>query len=56
MKIFFLLYFAVLIWSAINPKDYFTWFLEVIPAIIALIVLALTYRKFKLTTLIYSLF
>ena len=55
MKIFFLLYFAVLIWSAINPKDYFTWFLEVIPAIIALIVLALTYRKFKLTTLIYSL-
>ena len=52
MKIFFYLYFVVLIWSAINPKDYFTWFLEVIPAII-FDCFNFTYRKFKLTTLIY---
>ena len=25
-----IIFFAVLIWSGINPKDYFTWFLEVI--------------------------
>ena len=55
MKIFLFLYFSVFFWSAINPKDYFTWFLEVFPAIIALMVLIFTYRKFKLTTFIYSL-
>ena len=55
MKIFLLIYFTILIWSAINPKDYFTWFLEVLPALIALVVLAFTYKKFKLTTLGYTL-
>lgn len=55
MKIFLLLYFSVFIWSAINPKDYFTWFLEVLPALIALLVLAFTYKKFKLTILLYTL-
>ncbi len=54
-------YFWVLIFltsltvSAINPKDYFTWFLEVIPAIISFIIIVLTYKKFKLTTLLYVL-
>lgn len=55
MKIFLLVYFTILIWSAINPKDYFTWFLEVLPALIALVVLAFTYKKFKLTNLLYAL-
>lgn len=55
MKLFFLLYFSVFIWSAINPKDYFTWFLEVIPAIIALFILIFTYKRFKFTPLVYSL-
>ena len=49
------IYFSVFIWSLINPKDLFTWFLEVFPAIIALIVLAFTYNKFRLTPLVYSL-
>lgn len=49
------IYAAVLIWSGINPKDPFTWFLEVAPAIIAAIVLAVTYRSFRLTPLIYIL-
>ncbi|MBW1634784.1 MAG: DUF2238 domain-containing protein [Deltaproteobacteria bacterium] len=46
---------AVLIWSAINPADYFTWILEVAPALIGFTVLALTYKKFKLTNLAYIL-
>ncbi len=46
-------FFAVLIWSGINPKDQFTWFLEVMPAMIGLVVMALTYRSFRLTPLLY---
>jgi len=38
-----LIYFIVLIWSAINPADYFTWFLEVAPALVGLAVLAISY-------------
>ena len=55
IKIWLFIYFTVFIWSLINPKDLFTWFLEVFPAIIALIVLAISYKKFKLTPLIYWL-
>lgn len=55
IKIFLLIYFIVFIWSSINPKDYFTWFLEVVPAIIALIILTFTYKNFKFTPLVYSL-
>lgn len=55
IRIWLFIYFAVLIWSVINPKDLFTWFLEVLPAIIALVVLALSYKKFRLTPLVYSL-
>jgi putative membrane protein len=49
------IFFVVLIWSAIYPEDYFTWALEVLPALIGFIVLALTYKKFKLTGLTYVL-
>ena len=49
------IYFVILIWSAIQPVDYFTWFLEVLPALIGLAILILTYRKFKLTRLAYIL-
>lgn len=46
------IFFAVLIWSAINPKDRFTWVLEVAPAVIGLVVLLFTYRRFPLTQLL----
>ena len=46
---------GMLAWSGINPKDQFTWILEVAPAIAGFLVLAVTYRSFKLTTLVYSL-
>ena len=49
------IYFVALIWSAINPKDQYTWFLEVVPALIGFIVLALSYKKFPLTPLLYTL-
>ncbi len=56
MRILWLvIFFAVLIWSGINPKDYFTWFLEVVPALIALVVMAFTYKSFPLTPLLYTL-
>ena len=48
-------FFGVLIWSAIHPKDYFTWFLEVFPALIGFVLILLTYKKFPLTPLLYTL-
>ena len=45
----------VLAWSAVHPHDYFTWTLEIFPAILALAALAITYRKFQFTTLVYAL-
>lgn len=53
--VWFTLFFAVLIWSAIAPKDYFTWALEVAPALIGLVVLIITYPKLTLSKLTYSL-
>ncbi len=50
-----LLFLAVFVWSAINPKDYPTWILEVAPAVIGFIILAVTRKTFPLTTLCYSL-
>ena len=55
MKKFIFLFFAGLLISAINPHDYFTWFLEVFPAVLGSIVLALTYKRFRFTNLTYAL-
>jgi putative membrane protein len=46
---------GIFIWSAVNPHDYFTWLLEVMPAIIGVFILISTYNKFRLTTLSYVL-
>ncbi|WP_029408544.1 DUF2238 domain-containing protein [Thiomicrorhabdus sp. Milos-T2] len=48
-------FFVVFVWSAIAPKDMFTWFLEVVPAMIGIVLLAFTFRSFHLTSLLYSL-
>jgi putative membrane protein len=48
------LFFIVLIWSGINPKNQFTWLLEVIPAIIGLVLMASSYKHFKLTPILYG--
>ena len=46
---------ATFFWSAIKPHDYFTWFLEVLPAIVGIAVLASTFSKFRFTNLVYTL-
>jgi putative membrane protein len=49
------IFLIVLIWSGVYPKDQFTWFLEVAPALTGGIILAISYDKFRLTPLIYIL-
>lgn len=49
-----LLVLAVLLWSAIQPKDRFTWWLEVSPVLIALPLMIATARRFPLTPLLYA--
>ena len=44
-------YCLVLTWSAINPKDGLTWFLEVLPALIGAAALLITIKSFPLTPL-----
>jgi putative membrane protein len=48
-------FIVVLVWSAINPYDQFTWFLEVFPALIGFCMVIATYHRFPLTPILYSL-
>jgi putative membrane protein len=50
-----LLFFVGLIVSAIQPKEYFTWFLEVFPAILGFIIICFTYKKFHFANFTYFL-
>jgi putative membrane protein len=45
----------VLVWSGIGPYDRLTWFLEVLPVLIAVPLLLLSARSFPLTPLAYIL-
>jgi len=45
---------GVFVWSAIRPHDYFTWFLETVPGMIAIVILAATYPRFRFTPLVYT--
>ena len=49
------IFFVVLVWSGIDPKDYVTWCLEVAPAVIGGVVLWFTRETFPLTRLTYTL-
>jgi len=49
------IFFAVLVWSWIDPKDRLTWWLESLPALIGFAILAFSYRRFPLTPLLYWL-
>ena len=46
---------GTLAWSAIGPHDFLTWLLETLPAMAGGVVLAVTYRRFRLTGLAYLL-
>ena len=45
----------VFLWSGMGPYDRMTWWMEVAPVIIAVPLLATTYRNFRLTNLLYAL-
>jgi len=45
----------VTLWSAIAPHDYFTWWLEIFPILIALPLLLVTGRRFPFSRLAYGL-
>ena len=49
------IFLLIFVWSAIYPHDYFTWFLEIFPTLIACIILVTTYKKFQLTDIAYCL-
>ncbi|MGD8578672.1 MAG: DUF2238 domain-containing protein [Lysobacterales bacterium] len=54
-RVWLAVFVLVLAWSAWNPHDYPTWWLEVAPALIALAVLGATRKLFPLTPLAYWL-
>jgi putative membrane protein len=47
------LFFIALIWSAIKPHDYFTWILEIFPALIGFLILWFTFKYYRFTYLTY---
>ena len=53
LKIYIVLFLIGLLLSAIQPKEYFTWFLEVLPAILGFFILIFTYKKFQFTNYTY---
>ncbi len=55
IPLWLIVFCAFLIWSGIKPHDYFTWFLEVAPALIGLVILGATYKKFRFTDMAYWL-
>ena len=55
-RVLLILFSAVFVWSLIHPHDYFTWFLEVFPAIVGVPLLVVLYvRGVRLTPLVYTL-
>jgi putative membrane protein len=46
---------VVILWSAWRPYDRFTWWLEVAPGLVGIVLLLATYRRFRFTTLCYTL-
>jgi putative membrane protein len=48
-------FICIFIWSAIRPADRFTWWLEVFPTLIGIVLILSTYRTFRLTSLLYFL-
>jgi putative membrane protein len=53
VRIFFLTLGALAV-SAVRPYDYLTWFLEVVPVLVGLPLLAWTRRAFPLTPMVYQ--
>jgi putative membrane protein len=54
-RILLALFAGFFVWSLIRPHDYFTWFLEVFPAIIGIVLILAVRRRFPLTPLLLTL-
>jgi putative membrane protein len=54
-RVLLTLFIAVFVWSLIHPHDYFTWFLEVFPAIIGIVLIVALRKSFPLTPLLLTL-
>lgn len=48
-------FLPILAWSGYAPRDTFTWFLETVPAMLAMALLTATWRRFPFTPLVYVL-
>ena len=53
--ILIIFFFSGLVISSIKPHDYFTWALEVFPAVIGFFILLFTFKKFTFSYLTYVL-
>jgi putative membrane protein len=47
------LYILALGWSAIGVQDYLTWFMEIVPSLIGVVLLIVTYRRFQFSRAAY---
>jgi putative membrane protein len=54
-RILLAIFAAGFIWSLVHPHDYFTWILEVFPAIIGIILVIAVRKSFPLTPLVLTL-
>jgi putative membrane protein len=54
-RILLAIFASFFIWSLIHPHDYFTWILEVFPAIIGIALIIALRRRFPLTPLVLTL-
>jgi putative membrane protein len=55
MLVWVVVFISVLTWSAIEPADRLTWWMEVIPAMAGFVILVMTRKRFPLTELVYFL-
>ena len=53
LNIYIVFFFVGLIVSGFQPKEYFTWFLEVVPALLGFLILLITFKKFSFTNFTY---
>jgi putative membrane protein len=54
-RILLAIFTLVFVWSLIHPHDYFTWLLEVFPAIVGVLLIVATRHRFPLTPLVLTL-
>ena len=48
-------FIVTIVWSLIRPHDYFTWFLEVFPALIGIVIILALRNRFPFTPLVLTL-